>query len=182
MYAIFVGVFIYKKLTAKVLFQTMKNSIIDIGSIMFMMSMSGVFGYGIPIDKLPQKFTTAVMGFTTNPLVVMSLIVLLLVIAGMFMEGSVIILLTTPILLPMVQSFGIDPVVFGMILCTVVTMGNMTPPVGMAMYTVCGILDIKLDDYIKACLPWIALVLLEAAILTLFPNAVMFIPNLMYGR
>ena len=181
-YAIFVGVFIYKKLTAKVLFQTMKNSIIDIGSIMFMMSMSGVFGYGIPIDKLPQKFTTAVMGFTTNPLVVMSLIVLLLVIAGMFMEGSVIILLTTPILLPMVQSFGIDPVVFGMILCTVVTMGNMTPPVGMAMYTVCGILDIKLDDYIKACLPWIALVLLEAAILTLFPNAVMFIPNLMYGR
>ena len=90
---------------------------------MFMMSMSGVFGYGIPIDKLPQKFTTAVMGFTTNPLVVMALIVLLLVIAGMFMEGSVIILLTTPILLPMVQSFGIDSVVFGMILCTVVTMG-----------------------------------------------------------
>lgn len=181
-YAIFVGTFVYKKLTFKVLFQTMKNSIIDIGSIMFMMSMSGVFGYGIPIDKLPQKFTTAVMGFTTNPLIVMALIVLLLVVAGMFMEGSVIILLTTPILLPMVQNFGIEPVVFGMILCTVVTMGNMTPPVGMAMYTVCGILDIKLDDYIKACLPWIALVLLEAAILTLFPNAVMFIPNLMYGR
>ena len=86
-YAIFVGVFIYKKLTKEVLFKTMKNSIIDIGSIMFMMSMSGVFGYGIPIDKLPQKFTTAVMSFTSSPLVVMALIVLLLVVAGMFMEG-----------------------------------------------------------------------------------------------
>ena len=86
-----------------------------------------------------------------------------------------------PILLPLVQSFGIDPVVFGMVLCTVVTMGNMTPPVGMAMYTVCGILDIKLDDYIKACIPWIILVLVESTILVLFPNLVMFIPNLMYG-
>jgi TRAP-type C4-dicarboxylate transport system permease large subunit len=59
----------------------------------------------------------------------MVLIVLFLVVAGMFMEGSIIIILTTPILLPLVQSFGIDPIVFGLILCTVVTMGNMTPPV-----------------------------------------------------
>ncbi|MDR2743526.1 MAG: TRAP transporter large permease subunit [Treponema sp.] len=66
---------------------------------------------------------------TTSPYLVMVLIVLFLVVAGMFMEGSIIIILTTPILLPLVQSFGIDPIVFGLILCTVVTMGNMTPPV-----------------------------------------------------
>lgn len=179
-YAIFVGKFVYKEMTKEVWIQTLKNSIVDIGSIMFMISMSGAFGYGIPIDKLPQKVTVLITGLTNSPLIVMAMVVLFLVIAGMFMEGSIIILLTTPILLPLTQSYGIDPVVFGMIMCTIVTMGNMTPPVGMAMYTVCGILKCKLEDYIKACPPFIILVLVEVFILTLFPSLVMFLPNLMY--
>ena len=170
----------YKEMTKEVWIQTLKNSIVDIGSIMFMISMSGAFGYGIPIDKLPQKVTLLITGLTSSPLIVMAMVVIFLVIAGMFMEGSIIILLTTPILLPLVQSYGIDPVVFGMIMCTIVTMGNMTPPVGMAMYTVCGILKCKLEDYIKACPPFIILVLVEVFILTLFPGLVMFLPNLMY--
>lgn len=179
-YAIFVGKFVYKELTREVWIKTLKNSVMDIGSIMFMISMSGVFGYGIPIDKLPQRITLFITGITSSPFVVMALVVLFLVFAGMFMEGSIIILLTTPILLPLVQSYGIEPVVFGMIMCTIVTMGNMTPPVGMAMYTVCGILDCKLEEYIKDCLPFIALVLIEVAILTAFPGLVMLLPNLMY--
>jgi TRAP-type mannitol/chloroaromatic compound transport system permease large subunit len=79
-----------------------------------------------------------------------------------------------------VQSFGIDPVAFGLILCIVVTMGNMTPPVGLAMHVVCGILHCPLEDYIKACLPFVLAVLAEAALFTLFPNIVLFLPNLIY--
>jgi tripartite ATP-independent transporter DctM subunit len=179
-YALMVGVFVYRKITPKSLLETLKQSVIDIGAIMFMISMSAVFGYGIPIDKLPQKITTLISGMTASPYVVMTLIVLFLAIAGMFMEGSIIILLTTPILLPLVQSFGIDPIVFGLILCTVVTMGNMTPPVGLAMYTVCGILDCPLEDYIKACIPFVLVVILEAAFFTVFPQVVLFLPNLLY--
>jgi tripartite ATP-independent transporter DctM subunit len=179
-YALLVGIFVYHKITPKTLLETLKQSVVDIGAIMFMISMSAVFGYGIPIDKLPQKITMLISSMTASPYIVMVLIVLFLIIAGMFMEGSIIILLTTPILLPLVQSFGIDPLVFGLILCTVVTMGNMTPPVGLAMYTVCGILDCPLEDYIKACIPFILVVLAEAAFFTLFPDAVLFLPNLLY--
>lgn len=181
-YALVVGFFVYKELTFKVLLETLKQSVVDIGAIMFMISMSAVFGYGIPIDKLPQKATLFISGLTTNPLILMALIVLFLIIAGMFMEGSIIILLTTPILLPLIQSYNIDPIAFGLILCTVVTMGNMTPPVGLAMYTVCGILDCPLEKYAKACIPFILVVVLEAAFFTLFPDVVLFLPNLIYGK
>jgi tripartite ATP-independent transporter DctM subunit len=181
-YALVVGFFIYKELTFKTLLETFKQSVIDIGAIMFMISMSAVFGYGIPIDKLPQKATLYLSSLTTNPFILMALIVLFLVIAGMFMEGSIIILLTTPILLPLVQSYNIDPIVFGLILCTVVTMGNMTPPVGLAMYTVCGIIDCPLEKYAKACIPFVLVVILEAAFFTLFPDIVLFLPNLIYGK
>jgi tripartite ATP-independent transporter DctM subunit len=179
-YALLVGIFAYKKITIKSLLETLKQSVVDIGAIMFMISMSAVFGYGIPIDKLPQKITVLISGFTASPFAVMALIVFFLVLAGMFMEGSIIILLTTPILLPLVLSFGIDPIVFGLIMCTVVTMGNMTPPVGLAMYTVCGILDCPLEDYIKACLPFVLVILLETAFFTVFPDVVTFLPNLLY--
>jgi tripartite ATP-independent transporter DctM subunit len=179
-YALLVGVFIYHKITPASLLETLKQSVVDIGAIMFMISMSAVFGYGIPIDKIPQKATMLISSMTASPYAVMTLIVLFLIIAGMFMEGSIIILLTTPILLPLVQSFGIDPIVFGLILCTVVTMGNMTPPVGLAMYTVCGILDCPLEDYIKACVPFVLIVLLEAVFFTVFPQVVLFLPNLLY--
>lgn len=179
-YALLVGIFVYKEITVKTLIKTLKMSIVDIGAIMFMISMSGVFGYGIPIDKIPQKITLFISAMTTNSYLVMILIVLFLIIAGMFMEGSVIILLTTPILLPLVMNFGIDPIVFGLIMCTIVTMGNMTPPVGMAMYTVCGILDCPLQQYIKACFPFILIVIIEVAIMTALPQLVLFLPNLLY--
>ncbi|MDR1932897.1 MAG: TRAP transporter large permease subunit [Spirochaetales bacterium] len=179
-YALFIGIFIYKEISLKKLIQTFEQSVVDIGAIMFMISMSAVFGYGIPIDKLPQKVTVLIAGLTSNPYAVMALVVVFLIIAGMFMEGSIIILLTTPILLPLMSSFGIDPIVFGLILCTVVTMGNMTPPVGLAMYTVCGILNCPLEDYVKACLPFVLIVLIEEAVLTLFPKLVLFLPDLLY--
>jgi tripartite ATP-independent transporter DctM subunit len=179
-YALIIGAFVYREINLKKLLETLKQSVVDIGAIMFMISMSGVFGYGIPIEKLPQKISIIISGLTTSPYILMSLVVLFLVIAGMFMEGSIIILLTTPILLPLVKSFNIDPIVFGLILCTVVTMGNMTPPVGLAMYTVCGILDCPLEKYIKACIPFVLVVVIEAALFTMFPQIVLFLPNLLY--
>lgn len=180
LYALIIGFFVYKELSFKKLIETFEQSVIDIGAIMFMISMSAVFGYGIPIDKLPQKLTVLISGLTANGYLVMAVIMLFLIIAGMFMEGSIIILLTTPILLPLILSYGIDPVVFGLILCTVVTMGNMTPPVGLAMYTVCGILKCPLEDYIKACIPFVAVILAVEFILMIFPQIAVFLPNLLY--
>lgn len=179
-YAICVGIFVYKKISLKTIFPTLRQSILDIGGIMLMISMSGIFGYGIPIDRIPQKVTLLITGLTDNPYIVVTLVVIFLAVLGMFMEGSVIILLTTPILLPLVTAFGIDPVVFGLIMSLVVTMGILTPPVGVAMYTVCGILDCKLNAYLKECVPFLLVVAAAVTIMICFPQLVLFLPNLIF--
>lgn len=181
MYALFVGVFIYRKLNWRVFVETMRRAILDNGGIMLMISMSGIFGYGVPLDKIPQKITALITGISASPVFVMSLVILFLIILGMFMEGSIIILLTTPILLPLVTSVGVDPIVFGLIVSVIVTMGNLTPPVGIAMYTVCDILKIDLRDYIRDSIPFLIAVLLEVTVMLAFPQFVMFIPNLIFG-
>lgn len=180
-YALLVGFFVYKELTIPKLIETVKSAVVDVGAIMFMISMSGIFGYGIPIDKIPQKMTTFITGITSEPMIVMIIIILFLCLFGMFMEGSVVILLLTPILLPLVKSFGVDPIFFGLIMATVVTMGILTPPVGVAMYTICGILDCKMQEFLKESIPFIAAILLEIALLCVFPELVLWAPRLMYG-
>lgn len=180
-YALFVGFFVYKKMNWETLLETMKQSVVDVGGIMFMISMSGIFGYGIPFDKVPQKITMMITGFTDNRYVVMAFIVIVLLIFGCFMEGSVVILLLTPILLPVVKSFGFDPIMFGVIVSTVVTTGILTPPVGVALYTVCSILDIPMSAFMKESAPFLIAILLEVILLIAFPQIIMWAPNLMYG-
>ena len=181
MYALFVGFFVYKTMNFERLVATLKEAVIDVGAIMFMISMSGIFGYGIPIDKIPQRITSFITGITTEPLLVMAIVILFLLLFGMFMEGSVVIMLLTPILLPLIRSFGFDPIFFGVLMSIVVTTGILTPPVGVAMYTVCGVLGCKMQEFLKESLPFLAAVLVEAIILTLFPQIILWAPRLMYG-
>ena len=179
-YSVFVGAFIYKELTIKSFITALRDSIADIGSIMMIVSMTALFGYGIPIDKIPQKMTTFITGITTNPSLVLILIIILLVFVGMFMEGSVVILLLTPILLPMCQYVGIVQVHLGLLMCVIVTMGVNTPPVGMSMYTVNTILDCSLQEYTKSMIPFLAAILLAIGLLAFLPDVVLFLPRLLY--
>ncbi|MBE6907805.1 TRAP transporter large permease [Marasmitruncus massiliensis] len=179
-YAVFVGIFIYKELTFETFLAALRDSIYDIGSIMMIVSLTALFGYGIPVDKIPQKMTSFMTGITNSPALILLMIILLLVFIGMFMEGSVVILLLTPILLPMCKAVGIDPVHLGLLMCTIVTMGVNTPPVGMSMYTVNTILGCSLEEYSKSMVPFLAAILLAMGLLAFFPNVVLFLPNLLY--
>ncbi len=180
-YALVIGFFVYKTLTIPKLIETLKEAVVDVGGIMFMISMSGIFGYGIPIDKIPQKITTFITGITSEPMIVMGIVILFLLIFGMFMEGSVVIMLLTPILLPLVKSFGFDPIFFGIVMSIVVTTGILTPPVGVAMYTICGVLECKMQDFLKESAPFLIAVLIEVVLLCFIPDLVLWAPKLMYG-
>ena len=179
-YSVFVGVFVYRELTLDRFLKALHDSIADIGSIMMIVSLTALFGYGIPIDKIPQKMTMFITGITTNPSLVLILIIILLVFVGMFMEGSVVILLLTPILLPMCQSVGIDPVHLGLLMCVIVTMGVNTPPVGMSMYTVNTILGCSLQEYSKSMIPFLFAILIAIGVLAFLPGLVLFLPSLLY--
>lgn len=180
-YAVLVGVFAYRELTLKTFLMAMKDSVVDIAAIMFIIALSGVFGYGIPFEKIPDLISRLILGITTNKFLVLAIIYIILLILGMFIDGSVVILLFTPIFLPLAIRVGWDPVVFGILFCSVVTMGNMTPPVGLAMYAACQILDTPIRDYIREMWPFILTVFVFLAIIMLFPDLILFLPRLIYG-
>ncbi|MEI8190373.1 MAG: TRAP transporter large permease subunit, partial [candidate division NC10 bacterium] len=157
-------------------------STIDVGAVMFLIALSGIFGYGIVFERVPELISKAMLGITTNPHLVLILIVLSLLLAGCFVDGSVLIIMLTPIFLPLATDLGFDPVHFGLVFIIAITIGNFTPPVGSAMYAVCSILDCPINDYTLESIPFLVAVSLVSILLIFFPDAVLFIPDLIFGK
>jgi TRAP-type transport system large permease protein len=179
-YAIFVGALVYRQLTMKQLYSALKHSLADTGMIMLIIMFSAMIGYMITLESVPQQATSLLAGLTSNKYVLMILLVVFLTMLGMFLESTVITLLLTPILVPVITRLGIDPVHFGMVMMTTVTLGSMTPPVGVAMYTVCGMLDCPMDEYAREALPFLGAVVALILVMILFPGLVLFLPDLVF--
>ncbi|WP_162510977.1 TRAP transporter large permease, partial [Treponema endosymbiont of Eucomonympha sp.] len=180
-YSILVGKFVYKELTWKNFIEALVTSFKDNGAIMLIIALSGPFSYAITLVKLPVLLSGLIFGITDNPQMLTLIMLGFLFITGMFVDSNVNFLLLTPIFLPMVTKVGMDPVHFGVLMATIVTLGVMTPPVGSALYTVCGIIDCPPEEYAKYSLPFLGAVLLELAILVFLPQAVLWIPNMIFG-
>jgi len=181
-YAIIIGKFVYKELNWNNFREALVNSLKDTGAVMLIIAMSGPFSYAITWVKLPVVLSGFIFGITQNPQLLVLIMLGFLFISGMFVDSNVNFLLLTPIFLPMVKKVGIDPVHFGVLMATIVTLGVMTPPVGSALYTVCGIIKCPPEEYTRASLPFLFAVCLEMAILVFLPQVVLFIPNMIFGK
>jgi tripartite ATP-independent transporter DctM subunit len=180
-YAIIVGVFIYKELNWQKFREAAFMSMRDTGAIMLIIALSGPFSYAITWVQLPLALSSAILGLTTNPQLLMIIMLVFLFITGMFVDSNVNFLLLTPIFLGMLIPAGVDPVHWGVLMATICTLGVMTPPIGSALYTVCGIIDCPPEEYTKYSLPFLGAIFLELCILVFLPQVVLFIPNLIYG-
>ena len=149
---------------------------------MFLLALSAIFGYGIVFERIPEVISIWMLGLTDNPNLVMILIVLFILLAGTFMEGSVLIIMLTPIFLPLVTKYGIDPVHFGLVFIIAATIGNFTPPVGAAMFVVCQILKCPIGDYTRESMPFLIAVSAVTLLLIFLPEIVLLVPNLIFGK
>lgn len=180
-YAIFVGTVIYRELTYDGLIQALIASVRDIGMIMLIILLSGAFGYVITFERVPQTIAEVTLGLFSNQTLLLFVIAGFLVVFGMLVEATVIVMLLTPILVPVITAAGVDPVHFGLIMMTLVTFGGMTPPVGVSMFTVCGILKCSYKEYTVEMTPLVVAVLAVIILMIFFPEIVLFLPNYMMG-
>ncbi|PAV28331.1 C4-dicarboxylate ABC transporter [Virgibacillus profundi] len=176
-YALIIGAFVYKELNWKTFIESIEQSVKDNASILLIISASSILGFLITYDRLPQNTADLLLGLTTNSTLLLILILLFLIVAGMFIESTVLVLLLTPIFLPIIEQIGVDPVHFGILMMTIVTMGGMTPPVGVTMYTTTSIMNVPIEDYVKEVIPFILGVIILLAILIVFPQIVMILPD-----
>jgi tripartite ATP-independent transporter DctM subunit len=178
-YAIIVGVLFHRGLTWRGFQDALSEGVLDCGVIMFIILMSGPVGYAMIFEQTPQVMAEWMLGLSQSPTVVILLILLFLLVLGTALESTVMVLLLTPIFVPIVTKLGVDPVHFGIVMMSIVTLGSMTPPVGPCMFAVCSILDTSMEEYTVASLPFLAMICLVIAILVLFPGIVLFLPNLL---
>lgn len=176
-YALFIGFFVYRELTWEKLYEAAKGSVSDLGMVMLLIMMAAVLGYAVTIERGPQQITEFVTALTTDPVFILFLVAVLLIVSGMFLEGAANILLVTPIVLPVLVNAGYDPVHMGILIVTLINFGGLTPPVGVIMFTVCGILDVRTGEFTRAALPYFSAMLVFFAVLALFPALSLFLPG-----
>ena len=181
MYALLCGTVIYHELTWEGFVQSIKDSVVDTGGIILIISMSGIFSYALTVEQVPTVLGGMLLNITDNPQLMMIIIIIFLTFTGMVIDSNVNILLFTPLVLPVLQGMGVDPVHFGIIMMTIVTMGCMTPPVGTACYSVCDIMGCPISEYVKHSIPFFVAVIGLDILMVFMPNVILFLPNLIYG-
>src|SRR5687767_4808946 len=181
-YAVVIGLFAYRVLRRATLKEALDGSLTDVGSVMLLLALSAVFGYGIVLERIPEVISGWMLELTDNPDLVLVLIVLFVLVVGTFIEGGPLIIMLTPIFLPLVTKFGIDPVHFGLIFVIAATIGNFTPPVGAALFAVCQILKCPIGEYTRESMPFLVAVSAVTLVLIFVPEIVLWVPNLIFGK
>lgn len=178
-YSILVGLFVYKELKFKDFPQIIWESILSICSVMLIIVAASAFGYYMSWERIPQMVSAGLTSFTTNPIIMLMIINLLLLILGMFMEGTPTLIILTPLLVPVITNLGIDPVHFGIVMVINITLGGVTPPFGTVMFVVCSVLKLPITKFIKEVWPFLLVLFGILLLVTYLPGIVLFLPNLL---
>jgi len=181
-YGMIVGFLIHREMNLKKFFsETLENSLGDIGAVLAILAMSNIFSYGMVWERVPETLASFMLGISNNPYVLMIIIMLFLIFAGLFIDATALILMTTAVLLPVARRLGIDPVHFGLVFILSAAMGNQTPPVGASMYAGCSVLGATLEEYTKASWPFLIVTIIVILLVIFFPQLSLLIPKLIFG-
>lgn len=180
-YALAVGLVAYRELTWEKFKTAIYDTILDVGMIMYLIALSGVMSYGITWERIPMLLSETLLGISENPLVITIIILMFLILLGTVIDSTVIILLLTSILVPVMKKLGVDLVYFGVVMVISCAIGLLTPPVGVAMYSVCSIMDCTVGQFMRQSWPFFTAVASVILLCVLFPSIVTFVPNLLFG-
>lgn len=168
-YALFVGVFIYKGLTIRRIPYVLRQSAVTSALIMFIIMCAGLFSYLVNYAGIPETLGHFLKETLHSPLYFLVGVNVSLFLIGMFVETSAAIIVLAPILAPVALFFGIDPVHFGLIMIVNLALGMITPPVGVNLFAACTVANISVDRIIKPLLPFVAVIIACLAAISAFP-------------
>ena len=177
-YSLFLGVVIYKEMPWQSLMDIMRNSIKSIGMVMLLIATGTVFAWMIGTEKVAEKSAELLFSLTSNPYLILLLINLFLLFVGTFMETTSALLVTLPVLLPIVKIIGMSTVQFGVIMVLLLMIGMLTPPMALCLFVTSKIGGISFDRAFKAVLPYYVALLTVLIIINLFPGVTLALTGL----
>ena len=176
-YGLIAGMFIYKELKIKDLPGIFARAAVSTSTVMLLIATANIFGWILTAERVPQNVAAYLVTLTNSPTVLYTLILACLLIVGTFMETSASLIILTPVFLPVVQKFGIDPVHFGVVMVAALAIGMLTPPLGICLFISCNIAEIQLSEIIKYVTPFLVVMIACLLLITYVPDMVMMVPN-----
>lgn len=180
-YALLVTLLIYRSLRWKDFVAATMGAVRTTAMVLLVIGAAGAFGWLLALLQVPTAMIALMQQVSDNPLVIFLLINLILLLLGAFMDMSPLIIITTPIFLPVVKAFGMDPVHFGVILILNLGIGLCTPPVGSVLFVGCAVAKISIMEAVRTIWPFYLACLLTLALVTYIPAISLFLPQLMSG-
>ncbi len=179
LYGLFAGMFIYKELKLSDLPDVFAKSAVTTSTVMLLIATANIFGWILTAEQIPQHVAGYLVSLTDSPAVLYAMILVMLLIVGTFMETTASLIILSPVFLPVIKQFGIDPVHFGVVMVTALAIGMLTPPLGICLFISCNIADIPLSRIIKYVMPLLAIMIGCLFLITFVPDLVMFVPNML---
>ncbi len=169
--------FIYKGLNWKGVWHALESCIDTLAIVLILISLSGAFGYCLTNLHVPAKAAALITGVSSNPVVIALLINLILLVLGMIMDMAPIILIATPILLPVATSIGISPIQFGIMVVLNCGIGLLTPPVGAVLFIGSAVAKRPMEKVVRATLPFYLCMLIALLLITFIPQISLWLPS-----
>ena len=180
-YALLVGMFVYKKIRLKDLFALFRDGAITSGIVMFIIAMASIFSWIAAIEDIPAQLAGSLLSFTDNRIILLLLINLVLLIAGTFVETTASLILLVPMITAMLPALGIDLIQLGVIVVTNLAIGMLTPPMGICLIVSCSISGDKLGAVSRRVLPFLAILVVDLLLITFYPPVTMWMAKLVAG-
>jgi C4-dicarboxylate transporter DctM subunit len=179
-YAIIVGMFVYKEITWKDLVKVAYDSAVGTAQVMVILAGAGVFAWVMTRFQVPAMLTEAVMSLGTSRFAILMMMNLILLLAGMFLDPASIQTIMSPLFLPVALTVGVNPVHLGIVMVVNGAIGMFTPPFGLNMFVASGVTGIPLSNLMKTVWPWIVTSLVALFLITYVPGIAMLLPDLLY--
>lgn len=177
-YALIIGLFVYKELKWKDLPQIFYNGALTSSVVLIIIANAGLFGWILTSDGVPQTVATWFSGISNNPIIFLLIINIMLFIVGMFFDTSAAIIILAPLLVPVAIAYGIDPVHFGIVMIVNLAMGMITPPFGVNLFMVSQVANISIERLLKYTTLFVLVMIANILILSYIPSISLWLPQL----
>jgi C4-dicarboxylate transporter, DctM subunit len=176
-YSLIVGLFVYKELTWKSVFESFREAVVINATTMIIIGLSVSFAYFMTLEQIPNDISVFLTDLSTNPLIILIAINILLLIVGMFIDTISALVVLTPILLPIVTAVGVDPVHFGVILVANLAIGFITPPLGVNLFVASSVGGVRFEKIAWAIVPFLVSMFICLLVITFFPPLSLWLPG-----
>jgi len=178
LYAFIIGIFVYKELPVKKIPEIMLSSMTATASIMLLVGFANLFGWIMVREQIPQLVAESILGISTNTIIVILLINLLLLFVGTFMETIAALVILFPVLLPVALTVGMDPIQFGVMMVLNLVIGLVTPPVGVCLFVASQIGKVSIGKTARELVPFLGVSLVVLMLVAFVPQITLFLPSL----